>query len=137
MDALSTQPAKLFGLYPRKGAIEVGRDADIVVYDPEYRGTISALTQLTNNDYSGFEGWEIEGRPAVVMVRGKVQVRDGEFVGEQGRGRCCSAKPQYVRSEMHGVSADAELAIELLKELRTLTADDAMARSAWRGLRCG
>ena len=87
VDALSTRPAKLFGLYPRKGAIMVGADADIVVYDPEYRGTISAAKQYTNNDYNGFEGMEIEGRPAVVTVRGKVQVRDGKFVGEPGRGR--------------------------------------------------
>jgi dihydropyrimidinase len=101
VEALSTQPAKLFGLYPRKGAIEVGADADIVVYDPEYRGKISAATQLTNNDYNGFEGWEIEGRPAVVTVRGKVQVRDGEFVGEQGRGQMLKREPQYFRSEEH------------------------------------
>ena len=87
VDALSTRPAKLFGLYPRKGTIMVGADADIVVYDPEYRGTISAANQYTNNDYNGFEGTEIEGRPAVVTVRGKVQVRDGRFVGEPGLGR--------------------------------------------------
>jgi dihydropyrimidinase len=87
VDALSTRPAKLFGLYPRKGTITVGTDADIVVYDPEYRGTISAVRQYTNNDYNGFEGWSIEGRPSVVTVRGKVQVRDGKFIGEPGRGR--------------------------------------------------
>jgi dihydropyrimidinase len=101
VEALSTQPAKLFGLYPRKGAIEVGADADLVIYDPEYRGKISAATQLTNNDYNGFEGWEIEGRPAVVMVRGKVQVRDGKFVGEQGRGQMLRREPQYFRGETH------------------------------------
>jgi dihydropyrimidinase len=87
VDALSTQAAKLFGLFPRKGTIAVGSDADLVVYDTAYRGTISAATQHTNSDYSGFEGLAIEGRPAVVTVRGKVQVRDGEFVGEAGRGR--------------------------------------------------
>ena len=102
VEALSTQPAKLFGLYPRKGAIAVGADADIVVYDPEYRGKISAATQLTNNDYNGFEGWEIEGRPAVVTVRGVVQARDGKFVGEQGRGQMLKREPQYFRSEAHG-----------------------------------
>jgi dihydropyrimidinase len=82
----STNSAKLFGL-PGKGAIEVGADADLVVYDPDYRGTLSAKTQHMNVDYSGFEGWEIKGRPAAVTVRGKVQARDGEFVGEQTRGR--------------------------------------------------
>jgi len=87
VDAASTRAAKLFGLFPRKGAIAVGGDADIVVYDPSYRGVISAKSQHTNNDYNGFEGMEIEGRPTVVTVRGKVQVRDGQFVGERGRGR--------------------------------------------------
>ena len=87
VDAASTRAAKLFGLFPRKGAIAVGGDADIVVYDPSYRGVISAKSQHTNNDYNGFEGMEIEGRPTVVTVRGKVQVRDGRFVGERGRGR--------------------------------------------------
>ena len=95
VDALSTRPAKLFGLFPRKGAIAVGSDADIVVYDPEYRGVISAATQHTNNDYNGFEGFPIEGRPTHVTVRGKVQVRDGVFVGEPGRGRMIRREPQY------------------------------------------
>jgi dihydropyrimidinase len=87
VDALSTRAAKLFGLYPRKGTVAVGSDADLVIYDPEYRGTISAKTHKVNCDYSGFEGIEIEGRPAVVMVRGVVQVRDGEFVGRRGIGK--------------------------------------------------
>ena len=65
----------------------MGCDADLVVYDPAYRGVISVKTQHMNNDYCGYEGVEMEGRPAVVTVRGKVQVRDGVFVGEQGRGR--------------------------------------------------
>ena len=87
VDALSTRAAKLFGLYPRKGTIAVGSDADLVIYDPKYKGTISAKTHKVNCDYSGFEGMEIEGRPAVVMVRGVVQVRDGEFVGRRGMGK--------------------------------------------------
>ncbi|MFY9855408.1 MAG: dihydropyrimidinase [Terracidiphilus sp.] len=94
VDALSTRAAKLFGLYPRKGTIAVGSDADLVVYDTNYRGTISAATQLGINDYNGFEGFAIEGRPAVVTVRGKVQARDGVFVGEQGRGRMIRREPQ-------------------------------------------
>ena len=87
VDALSTRAAKLFGLYPRKGTVAVGSDADLVIYDPDYRGTISAKTHKVNCDYSGFEGMEIEGRPALVMVRGVVQVRDGEFVGRRGMGK--------------------------------------------------
>jgi dihydropyrimidinase len=100
VDALSTRPAKLFGLFPRKGAITVGADADLVVYDTEHRGTISAATQQTNNDYNGFEGFAIEGRPAHVTVRGKVQVRDGIFVGEPGRGRMLRREPQYGATEV-------------------------------------
>jgi dihydropyrimidinase len=87
VDALSTRAAKLFGLFPRKGTVAVGSDADLVVYDTGYRGTVSSATQHGINDYNGFEGFEIEGRPALVTVRGKVQVRDGVFVGEPGRGR--------------------------------------------------
>ena len=72
VDAASTQAAKLFGMFPRKGTIALGSDADLVVYDPNYRGTISAKTQYINIDYSAFEGWEIKGRPSVVTVRGEV-----------------------------------------------------------------
>jgi dihydropyrimidinase len=87
VDALSTRPAQLFGLYPRKGAIEVGSDADLVIYDPTYRGHISAATSHMNVDYSAFEGWEIDGRPKYVTVRGQIAVQDGQFVGEPGRGQ--------------------------------------------------
>jgi dihydropyrimidinase len=97
VDALSTGPAKLFGLFPRKGTIAVGSDADLVIYDPEYRGTVSVKTQHTNNDYNGFEGFEIEGRPSVVTVRGKVQARDGAFVGEAALGKFLRRKPQSRR----------------------------------------
>ena len=87
VDACSTQAAKLFGLFPRKGEIAVGSDADLVVYDTAYRGVISQKTQQMNVDYSAFEGWPIEGRPSVVTVRGKIQARDGEFVGTLGHGK--------------------------------------------------
>ena len=95
VDCASTRAAKLFGLFPRKGTIAVGGDADLVVYDTNYRGMVSAKTQHVNNDYNGFEGMEIEGRPSVVTVRGKVQVRDGEFVGERGRGRMLKREPNH------------------------------------------
>lgn len=95
VDAASTQAAKLFGLFPRKGTIAVGADADLVVYDPSYRGVISAAGQHANCDYSGFEGMAIDGRPSVVTVRGRVQVRDGKFVGERGRGKLLKREPAY------------------------------------------
>ncbi len=87
VSAASTRAAQLFGLYPRKGTIAVGADADLVVYDPDYRGVISASTHKMNVDYSAFEGVEIDGRPSVVTVRGQVAARDGEFVGDAGRGK--------------------------------------------------
>jgi dihydropyrimidinase len=87
VDAASTQAAKLFDLYPRKGTIQLGADADLVIYDPNHQGTISAKTQQMNVDYSAFEGWEIFGRPETVTVRGEIQVRNGEFVGSLGRGQ--------------------------------------------------
>jgi dihydropyrimidinase len=101
VDALSTRASKLFGLYPQKGEIAVGSDADLVVYDPEYRGTISASTQHVACDYSGFEGVAIEGRPALVLVRGTVQVREGEFVGERGRGKFLRRKPSRPEGVVH------------------------------------
>jgi len=84
---LSTHAAKLFGLYPRKGTIQVGSDADLVVYDPTYEGTSSAKTQHSAVDYNVFEGWPVKGRCDMVSVRGNVQVRDGEFVGKKGIGQ--------------------------------------------------
>src|SRR5204863_7378495 len=98
VEAASTRAAKLFGLFPRKGTIAVGSDADLVIFDPAYRGKISVKTQHVNNDYNGFEGMEIEGRPSVVTVRGKVQARDGVFVGEHGRGRLLRREPVETRS---------------------------------------
>lgn len=93
VDAASTRAAKLFGLFPKKGTVAVGADADLVIWDPGWRGDISVASQNTNNDYNPFEGFAIEGRPQVVTVRGKVQVRDGVFVGERGRGRLLRREP--------------------------------------------
>jgi dihydropyrimidinase len=95
VDAASTQSAKLFGLFPRKGTIQLGSDADLVVYDPSYRGTISAKSQTMNVDYNAFEGMAIEGRPHVVTVRGQVAVRDGKFVGQVGRGKFLQREPTH------------------------------------------
>ena len=95
VDCASTQAAKLFGLFPRKGTVAVGSDADLVVYDPKYKGKISQKTQLMNVDYSAFEGWEIKGRPSVVTVRGEVAVKDGKFVGKIGRGKLIKREPTH------------------------------------------
>ncbi|HTV49511.1 MAG TPA: dihydropyrimidinase [Phycisphaerae bacterium] len=95
VDCASTQAARLFGLYPRKGAIQVGSDADLVVYDPDYRGVISVRTQHMNVDYNPFEGMAIQGRPHVVTVRGQVAARDGQFVGDATRGRFLKRTPTH------------------------------------------
>jgi dihydropyrimidinase len=91
----STQAAKIFGLYPRKGSISVGADADLVVYDPEYEGVISQKTHSMNIDYSAFEGWPIKGRPETVTVRGEVAVREGTFTGTHGRGQLLRREPTH------------------------------------------
>ena len=75
--------------------VEKGADADLVVYDPNHRGTISAATHSMAVDYSAFEGWPIEGRPSIVTVRGEVAVRDGMFVGRLGRGQFLPRKPGH------------------------------------------
>jgi dihydropyrimidinase len=91
----STNTAKIFGLFPRKGTIQLGSDADLVVYDPDYRGKISAKTHQMNLDYNSFEGFAIKGRPHVVTVRGKIAARDGKFVGEIGRGKFLQREPNH------------------------------------------
>jgi dihydropyrimidinase len=95
VDAASTRAAKIFGLFPRKGTIAVGSDADLVIYDPAWRGILSSKTQHGNNDYNGFEGFSVEGRPEVVTVRGKVQVRQGQFAGERSHGKRLKREPLY------------------------------------------
>ncbi len=95
VDAASTQAAKIFGMFPRKGTIQIGSDADLVVYDPNYEGIISADTHTMNVDYNPFEGWPIQGRPHVVTVRGEVAVQEGKFVGTVGRGQFISREPTH------------------------------------------
>ena len=87
VELLSTNPAKLFGLYPRKGTIAVGSDADIVVFDPEKRVTISASTHHSKVDYNLYEGTEVTGTPEVVLLRGNVLVDGDELVASPGIGQ--------------------------------------------------
>jgi dihydropyrimidinase len=87
VDLVSTRPAQLFGLYPRKGSISVGADADLVLWDPEATGTISAATHHHRCDRSIFEGFPLTGLPSTVIAAGRVQYQDGDLAVERGAGR--------------------------------------------------
>jgi dihydropyrimidinase len=106
VELLATNPAKLFGLYPRKGTIAVGSDADIVVFDPDKKLTLSASTHHSKVDYNLFEGTTVTGSPEVVLLRGNVLVENDELVASPGIG-------QFVRRARFG---------EELKPARTAVA---------------
>jgi dihydropyrimidinase len=86
VELVSTNPARFFGMFPRKGTIAVGSDADIVVFDPEKRVRLSAETHHSRVDYNLYEGTEVVGAPEVVLVRGQVIVENDELVGRPGAG---------------------------------------------------
>jgi dihydropyrimidinase len=104
VELLSTNPAKLFGLYPRKGTIAVGSDADLVVFDPEKKVTISVSTHHSRVDYNLYEGTEVTGSPEVVLLRGNVLVENDELVASPGIG-------QYVARAKFGEELKAEPAV--------------------------
>jgi len=83
----STNPARIFGLYPRKGTIAVGGDADLVIYDPSASGVRSAKTHRSRADRNIFEGYKIKGKVERVIVNGRVQYEDGKLAVERGAGR--------------------------------------------------
>ena len=97
VDAYATTPAKFYGLYPRKGSIIAGADADIVLFDSDYEGTFSVSTDKQGVDYCTYEGMAQKGRVRKVYLRGKLSVDDGEFVGELGQG-------QYLKREAYGLA---------------------------------
>jgi dihydropyrimidinase len=92
VDVLATSPARLYGL-ARKGAIEVGRDADLVLFDPAARRTLRASDLHHTSDYTPYEGFELAGAVRSVFVRGRAVIRDGTFVGERGFGRFVERGP--------------------------------------------
>ena len=94
VEVCSTTPARMFGLYPRKGTIAVGSDADIVVFDPDRRHTLSAATHHMRTDYSCYEGLEIKGGVDTVLLRGKVIISANEYQGRKGDG-------QYLRRDLN------------------------------------
>jgi dihydropyrimidinase len=89
----STNPAKLFGMYPQKGTIAVGSDADLVVFNPKKKIVLKAANLQTNCDWSPYEDWKLVGYPSVTMSRGSIVAQDGKFVGEVGHGRFLKRQP--------------------------------------------
>ena len=87
VEVTATNAAKLFGLYPRKGTIAVGGDADLVVWDPELRRTVQAADSQSRSGHTVYEGWEVTGWPALTLSRGEVIFADGQVTAEGGRGR--------------------------------------------------
>ncbi len=90
VEVASTTPARMFGLYPRKGVIAAGADADIVIYDPAARQTLSAATHHMNVDYSAYEGMEITGKVDATFVRGRAVIENGSYAGSAGHGKFLS-----------------------------------------------
>jgi dihydropyrimidinase len=95
VELVATTPAKLFGLYPRKGEIGVGSDADLVIWNPAAEHVISAATHHMRVDYSMFEGFRVKGNARTVLSRGEIIVDNGRFLGRAGRGR-------YLRRDARG-----------------------------------
>ncbi|HEX3722021.1 MAG TPA: amidohydrolase family protein [Nitrolancea sp.] len=87
VEVLSTNVAKLFGLYPRKGTIAVGSDADVVVFDPNLTRTIDAAMLKSNVDYSVYQGWEVTGWPVVTLRRGEIVFQNDTVIGKAGSGQ--------------------------------------------------
>ena len=92
VDMISTSAAKTFGLFPKKGTIAIGSDADIVLFDPNVKRVISAQTHHMNVDYNPYEGWEVTGEVQSVLVRGQYVVKDKKFVGTLGNGQYIKRK---------------------------------------------
>ena len=87
VETSSTNAARIFGLYPRKGVIREGADADVVLWDPERSGTVTAEADLSKSDYSVYEGWKVTGWPVMTIRRGEVVVENGRVLGTPGSGR--------------------------------------------------
>jgi dihydropyrimidinase len=87
VEVTATNAAKLFGLYPRKGTIAVGSDADLAIFDPNLTRTVGGSMLKSHSDYSAYEGWQVTGWPVLTLRRGEIVYRDGEVIGRQGSGR--------------------------------------------------
>ncbi|RXY98822.1 dihydropyrimidinase [Fictibacillus sp. S7] len=103
VDIISTRSAKLFGLFPEKGTIAVGSDADIVIFDPAVERTISVQTHHMAVDYNAFEGMKVTGEPVSVLSRGEFVIKDKQFVGALGKG-------QYVKRKRFNAAENKQMA---------------------------
>ena len=92
VNLLSTGPAKIFGLYPEKGSLEVGTDADITLFDPEYSWTISKDTIHSASGYSAYEGFNVTGKVVMTYLRGRLIMGDNIYLGLNGDGKYLRAK---------------------------------------------
>ncbi|ODG92211.1 MULTISPECIES: dihydropyrimidinase [Bacillaceae] len=108
VDISSTRGAKLFGLYPQKGTIAVGSDADLVIFDPNCKRTISSETHHMAVDYNAFEGMEVTGEPVSVLVRGEFVIREKRFVGNAGSGQFLKRKKYGETSLIEEISNEGK-----------------------------
>jgi dihydropyrimidinase len=90
---LSTNPAKIFGMYPEKGSLQVGTDADILVFDPRKNVTVDYQNLETNCDWSPYQEWKLKGYPHITILRGKIVAKEGRFTGNVGYGKFIKRKP--------------------------------------------
>ncbi|GFP18542.1 dihydropyrimidinase [Candidatus Hakubella thermalkaliphila] len=105
---VATNPAKLFGLYPQKGTVEMGSDADIVIFDPKKKVTVDWRDLVSKCDWTPYQGMELTGYPVITILRGEVIAKDGKFVGKVGRGRFLGSSPIFYgtgRGKGSGLSA--------------------------------
>lgn len=108
VEVLSTNPAKLFGLFPRKGTLAPGSDADIVIFDPSRKTTIQAGKLHMNTDFSPYEGMEVTGAPKMTILRGRVIYKDGEITGKEG---CGEFVPRYYTDPSLEFSGSSKITI--------------------------
>lgn len=106
VDITSTRAAKLFGLFPKKGTIAIGSDADIVIFDPDVERTISAKTHHLAVDYNAFEGMKVTGEPISVLSRGEFVIKDKAFVGKAGKGK-------FLKRAKYGEQIDVSQVVEV------------------------
>jgi dihydropyrimidinase len=118
VDLTATAPARIFGLYPRKGCIAVGSDADIVIFDPLEQHIISATTHHMNCDYNLYEGWQVTGKCRSTILRGTLAVDRGQaFIGKGfgkyiARGRAMSDRLVNISSKQRGSDFVAEVPLK-------------------------